>query len=211
MRSLYRHIVTHDLLRIDDADQLRADGSIPDWVEKSLAFASFVVVRRAPSLNGLVPVGVRGRTRGQRFAAFVSHNSIRERITPEEITEKRSWKYNRLRETSFAMALEYIEATLVTSTLTWGPIGSVGFELASGAPTVGLCSDLDLLIRMESPLNCKSARQLSLRLAEVPVRVDVQLETPSGAIALAEYARGEPSVMLRTCDGPRLVSNPCRS
>lgn len=203
--------MTHDLLRIDDADQLRADGPVPDWVEKSLAFASFVVVRRAPSLNGLVPVGVRGRTRGQRFAAFVSHNSVRERITPEEIAEKRSWKYNRLRETPFAMALEYIEATLATSALTWGPIGSVGFELASGVPTVGVCSDLDLLIRMESPLDCKSARQLSLRLAEVPVRVDVQLETPSGAIALAEYARGEPSVMLRTYDGPRLVSNPCRS
>lgn len=109
------------------------------------------------------------------------------------------------------MALDYIEATLATSTYTWGPIGSVGFELASGAPTVGVCSDLDLLIRMERPLDCKSARQLSLRLAEVPVRVDVQLETPSGAIALAEYARGEPSVMLRTYDGPRLVSNPCRS
>ena len=211
MRGLYTHIVTHDLLRIDDTDQLRADGPIPDWVENSLAFASFVVVRRVRSSNGLVPVGVRGRARSQRFAAFVSRNSIRERITPAEIAEKRGWKCNRLSGTSFAMALDYIEATLATSTHTWGPIGSVGFELASGASTVGFNSDLDLLIRMENFLDSKSARQLSLRLAEVPVRVDVQLETPSGAIALAEYARCEASVMLRTCDGPRLVSNPCRS
>lgn len=202
--------MTHDLLRIDDADHLRTDGPVPDWVENSLAFASFVVVRRVRSLNGLVPVGVRGHTRSQRFAAFVSHNSIRERITPEEIVEKRGWKYNRLRGSAFAMALDYIEATFVSSSYTWGPIGSVGFELASGAPTVGFNSDLDLLIRTETLPDCKFSRQLSLHLAELPIRVDVQLETPSGAIALAEYARCEASVMLRTRDGPRLVTNPCR-
>lgn len=210
MRSPYRHIVTHDLLRIEDADQLRADGPVPDWVEKSLAFASFVVVRRVRSSNGLVPVGVRGRTRSQRFAAFVSHDSIRERIAPEEIAGRRGWKYDRLKGTPFATALDYIESTLVSSEYTWGPIGSVGFELASGAPAVGVSSDLDLLIRMETLPDSKFARQLSLRLAEVPVRVDVQLETPSGAFALAEYARSEESLMLRTCDGPRLVSHPCR-
>src|SRR5579864_8890708 len=118
MRSLYRHIVTHDLLRIDDSDQLRAECPVPDWVEQSLSFASFVVVRRVRSLSGLVPVGVRGRTRSQRFAAFVSHNSIRERITPEEIAERRGWKYNRLRGTPFAVALDYIETILVSSEYT---------------------------------------------------------------------------------------------
>jgi phosphoribosyl-dephospho-CoA transferase len=45
-------------------------------------------------------------------------------------------------------------------------------------------------------------------LRRLPVRVDVQIETPSGAIALAEYAANLARVALRTQFGPRLVENP---
>jgi phosphoribosyl-dephospho-CoA transferase len=203
-----RHAAPHDLLRIEGADQLLSNDPVPDWVRESLALAPLVVVRRGRSLNGFIPVGVRGPTRSKRFAAFISPNSIREHITPEEIAEKRGWRHGRLKELSFAAALDHIESALFTPVYVWGPIGSVAFELASGVPVVSISSDLDLLIRVDNPLDCKSARRLLLRLLVVPKCLDVQLETPSGAIALAEFARCEARLVLRTCDGPRLVSNP---
>jgi|HubBroStandDraft_6_1064221.scaffolds.fasta_scaffold185416_2 phosphoribosyl-dephospho-CoA transferase len=185
-----------------------SDYPVPDWVRDSLALAPLVVVRRMRSVNGLIPVGVRGPARNKRFAAFISPDSIREHITPEEIAKKRRWRRGRLKQLSFAAALDQIESRLSTPAYIWGPIGSVAYELASGATAVSPNSDLDLLIRMYTPMDCKSARRLLLRLLVVPKCVDVQIETPFGAIALAEYARCEAQLLLRTCDGPRLVSNP---
>ena len=45
-------------------------------------------------------------------------------------------------------------------------------------------------------------------MSKLPVRIDVLLETPAGAVALAEYARGKSVVMLRSPQGPRLVADP---
>lgn len=208
MHWVDRHAAPHDLLRIEGVDQLMSNDPVPDWVRESLVLAPLVVVRRARSLNGLIPVGVRGSTRSKRFAAFISPNSIREHITPEEIAEKRGWRHGRLRESSFAAALDHIESALLTPVYVWGPIGSVAFELASGVPVVSNSSDLDLLIRVDKPMDCKSASRLLSRLLAVLKCVDVQLETASGAISLAEFARCEARLVLRTCDGPRLVPNP---
>jgi hypothetical protein len=55
------------------------------------------------------------------------------------------------------------------------------------------------------------ARHLAARLESLQARVDVQLETVEGALALAEVARGEPCVLLRTDSGPRLVPWPLTS
>jgi phosphoribosyl-dephospho-CoA transferase len=181
---------------------------VPDWVRASLALAPLVVVRRVRALNGLIPVGVRGPTRTERFAAFISPGSIREHLTPEQIAKSRLWRHSRLQEMSFAGALDHIESVFSAEAYGWGPTGSVGFELASGVRFAKASSDLDLLVRVENPVDCKSAHRLLSRLSVVPVRVDVQIETPSGAIALAEYARCETRLLLRTCDGLRLVSNP---
>jgi phosphoribosyl-dephospho-CoA transferase len=53
-----------------------------------------------------------------------------------------------------------------------------------------------------------TARVLLARLSSLPVRVDIQVETPFGAFALLEYVRETSCVMLRTPDGPRLVRDP---
>ena len=45
-------------------------------------------------------------------------------------------------------------------------------------------------------------------LDEAPGRVDLQLETPQGAVALREWAGEAPRVLLKTQDGPLLVSDP---
>jgi phosphoribosyl-dephospho-CoA transferase len=91
--------------------------------------------------------------------------------------------------------------------LAWGPTGSVGFELATGAAVAGPASDLDVVVRAPEPWSFARARELADDLARLPVRVDTQLDTPSGAIALAEYACGG-RVLLRTPDGPKLTNDP---
>jgi len=91
--------------------------------------------------------------------------------------------------------------------LAWGPTGSVGFELATGTAVAGPASDLDVVIRAPELWSLARARELADDLARLPVRVDMQLDTPSGAVALAEYARGG-RVLLRTPDGPKLVNDP---
>ena len=53
----------------------------------------------------------------------------------------------------------------------------------------------------------KTAELLAL-LDRALCRVDLQLETPAGAIALREWAGPAPQVLLKTAHGPRLVSDP---
>jgi phosphoribosyl-dephospho-CoA transferase len=88
----------------------------------------------------------------------------------------------------------------------------VGFELATTQPTVTSTSDLDVLIRVPSPLSREYARALRERLAEVErdlgLHIDAQLETPAGGVALMEWAQDKPRVMARSVCGPRLVDDP---
>ena len=74
-------------------------------------------------------------------------------------------------------------------------------------------SDLDLVVEL-ARLALIASRAVSLwnALAALPVRIDVLLETPRGAVALSEYARARAgdnhrSFVLRTPTGPRLVGS----
>jgi phosphoribosyl-dephospho-CoA transferase len=93
--------------------------------------------------------------------------------------------------------------------LPWGPGGSLGFELATGVPTAHPASDLDLVVRADEPVSADTAAGLLEALRRLPARTDALLETPHGAVALAEYAH-HPSgpVLLRTGNGPRLTADP---
>ena len=86
-----------------------------------------------------------------------------------------------------------------------------GFELASGAATATAASDLDLLLQAPLPLPRELAHALYERLAGLPVRADLLLETPRGALALAEYVAGRAPFGLRTLTGPHLVHDPWRT
>jgi phosphoribosyl-dephospho-CoA transferase len=200
----------HDLLRLRDPRDLVHRVPTPPWVCEALLLAPWVVVRRAPFENELIPVGVRGRNRNERFAAFVRAESIVQCAKPEGFASGQSWRTAPRGEELPAMrALPPIHATLRKLDLAWGPIGSVGFELASGFPAANFDSDLDLLIRVEDTVIPRPmAEDLVGFMEGVGVRVDVQLETTAGAIALAEYARSVPELLLRTLNGPRLIRHP---
>jgi phosphoribosyl-dephospho-CoA transferase len=209
MDRLIPSLSAHDLLRISGGGALICLEQPPLWVDSSLRRAPFVVVRRAASLNGMIPVGVRGSSRKQRFAAYLAPQSVVQQIAPERLTKVLGLlSIGRFREIPALTALANIEARLAKFSLAHGPTGSIGFELASGLATATSASDLDLLIRAPERLPIQSARDLMTRLGELPCRIDVQLETPYGAVSLAEYVRGERLLLLRQSGGPVLVADP---
>ncbi|PTM56853.1 phosphoribosyl-dephospho-CoA transferase [Desmospora activa DSM 45169] len=197
----------HYLLRLGKAKDLVTDVTPPEWVGESLCIAPWVVVRRAPVKNGLIPVGVRGKERKQRFAAYLPPGLVQEQISPERLAVARDWqKMRRSRFQQAIAALDVVKAIMERVSLSWGPVGSVGFELATGVPVVKPTSDLDLILRTPDEIPYETAHWLVRALEVVPVRVDVQIETAIGAVALTEYAGEGEKILLRTMNGPVLIT-----
>ncbi|MBB4941670.1 phosphoribosyl-dephospho-CoA transferase [Streptosporangium album] len=193
----------HDLLWLTGAAAL--EDTLPDWASASLAACPWGVVRRASHPAGFIPVGVRGPERWQRHAALVPTDTVTRSVPPEELKERRP-RLPRLATALSAIALRL--ATELEGDTAWGPIGSVGFELATGQPTTHPGSDLDLLIRTPRRLERARAARLVTAFATLPSTVDCQLETPSGGVGLTEWARPDGPVMARTDHGPELVNDP---
>jgi phosphoribosyl-dephospho-CoA transferase len=200
----------HDLLRLTSGAGLRHEESVPAWVPTSLARTSWVVVRRARAPAGLIPVGVRGSTRAERFAALLAPDAVAARVTPEDLVAERVWHHMpRARRLGPLRVLDAVDELFASFGLVWGPTGSVGFELATGVAAAGTASDLDVVVRAPEPWPLESAREIADHLSRMPPRVDAQLDTPGGAVMLAEYAHSD-RVLLRTPDGPSLTWDPWR-
>lgn len=200
-------LLPHDLLELGSPGALVWAEPPPAWVGASLARAPFVVVRRAARRGALVPVGVRGERREERFAAWLAAERALRCVRPEDLAAARR-PGGRAPPCPALDALDAVAALLGLHGLRWGPVGGVGFELATGVPCTTPASDLDVVIRAPAALDRSCARRLHGALAALPVRVDVQLEAPGGAVALAEYAGAARRVVLRTLDGPRLCADP---
>ncbi len=192
----------HDLLWGMHPAQL--DAGAPDWAREVLAAGLPVVVRRGPAPQGQVAVGVRGRGREQRHATWMPLAAIRRRVAPEQLTGggagQDAWPALR--------ALARLAPQLDALGLAWGVTGSAGYQLATGAQVLHANSDLDLLLRAPQPLEREAAAELLALLDRALCRVDMQLETPAGAIALREWAGPAPQVLLKAEQGPRLVADP---
>jgi len=198
----------HDLIQLDPKDVISFTAK-PEWLHRSLETAPFVVVRRAPIMGDLVPIGIRGDKRNQRFAAFIPFDKIILQITPEQLAEQKGWRKHPRSSCIAALGcLEWVDSLFSEKKLAWGPTGSVGFELASGVAGAKPTSDLDLVVRVPAPLDRSIAKALDHDLSQAAVHIDVQLDTPGGIISLSEYSRGESPLLVRTENGPALVRNP---
>ncbi|MNC62926.1 Phosphoribosyl-dephospho-CoA transferase [compost metagenome] len=89
--------------------------------------------------------------------------------------------------------------------------GSAGFELASGIAALHQGSDLDLILRTPLPLSRERAADILDLLASNACAVDMQLQTPFGAVALREWAGSSRRVLLKCAEGARLVLDPWRA
>lgn len=201
----------HSLLRLSSASALEWESDAPQWAPTSLRRAPFVVMRRPLPRPDSFPVGIRGAARSQRAAAWAAPGAVQECITPQMLAAQRAWRQRR----SFAItpavaALEETAAIFDGHGMAgrWGPAGSVGFELASGVCATTPNSDLDIVLAAAASWARADAARLQAELSALKVRIDVLLETPNGAVALAEYANSAGTILLRSPQGPRLARDP---
>lgn len=204
----------HDLLRLRRLPSF--DGE-PDWVRDAFARAPFAVVRRAPVADGFVAIGLRGTGRAQRYGTWVNAEDIEAILTPEALAQRMPVAERRpLPAFAAWMALTTLSdaapGALSLSRFNWGPTGSVGFELATQVATVTESSDLDVLIRTPHRLSQHTATllldELQVHAQRAGIRIDAQLDTPAGGVALIEWAAGKSRVMARHAQGPRLIADP---
>ncbi|KIP97468.1 MULTISPECIES: malonate decarboxylase holo-ACP synthase [Pseudomonas] len=193
--------LAHDLLWGMTPAQLPADA--PAWAVEVLAAGQPVVVRRALSAAGFVAVGVRGALREQRLAAFMPVDSIARRVSPEALCHVDS-----PRDLPVMQALTQLRPLLDDCGWVWGVSGSVGFELASGFAAMHAASDLDLILRTPQMIRRDQARELVDLFDQAVCRVDAQLQTPFGAVALREWASDSARVLLKTAHHACLVMDP---
>lgn len=202
-------INVHDLLRIGHSSELRSEYPIPAWVHESIARTKWVVKRRNDIKEGLVPIGVRGKFRHERFAACIPFSSIEEIRTPVELVDLANRRMASRKESIPVFAvLEDIDSYYRELGIRWGPTGSLGYELASGYPAAHFDSDLDIAIYAQQPVEYKTAALWSRFHQKLSVRIDALLETPMGACSLTEFINSTDRLLLRTKKGPRMVSCP---
>ncbi|MDG9884255.1 malonate decarboxylase holo-ACP synthase [Pseudomonas sp. GD04058] len=197
MNSTFR---AHDLLWGMPPAQLPEDA--PNWARQVLGAGLPVVVRRASGEAGSVPVGVRGDQRARRLAAWMTTAAVRCRRRPEDL------RLNGPADLPALVALHQVTPILDGTGLDWGPTGGVAYQLATGLTVLHADSDLDLLLRTPTPISRGEARSLGQALKAMACRIDLQLETPNGAVALAEWVTDSTKVLLKHRDGARLVSDP---
>ncbi|WP_248730945.1 malonate decarboxylase holo-ACP synthase [Pseudomonas sp. MWU13-2517] len=189
----------HDLLWGMTPAHLPVDA--PTWVRDAISAGHPVVVRRAITEPDAVAVGVRGRLREQRFATVMPRQSVQRRVTPQALRDVRS-----SRDLPALRALDQLRPSLAS--WDWGVSGSAGFELATGIEALHAQSDLDLILRTPEPFDRNDARSLLALLDTAVCAVDLQLQTPFGAVALREWAGPSRRVLLKTASGAHLVFNP---
>ena len=191
----------HDLLWGMTPAQLPADA--PDWARQVVDAGQPVVVRRAVVSSDQIAVGLRGTSRNQRYAAVMPASAVLRRVRPEQLVEQLP-----AAELPALCALAQLKPAFDALGLCWGVTGSVGYQLATGLPTAHADSDLDLLLRTSIELPRHKARSLLGLLDRAACRVDLQLETPAGAVALREWAGSSARVLLKSAAGACLVENP---
>lgn len=206
----------HDLVRVAATAALRdcsADAPRPEWVEATLRGpgGGWAVVRRSAADPHSVSVGIRGDTRSKRWPAIVTASDIMDRVTPESVPRSPLAARSGLRPfLALRRVAEILDEYFPGA---WGTTGSLAFELVTGAEVARNGSDIDIVILTPHPLDRIAAVEALARLrSATDVHVDLQLETPLGAVALDEWLReaGLHPVALRTSDGPRLVLDPWR-
>jgi len=190
----------HDLLRLSAAHRPPPD--VPAWAAAALNVTPWVVVRRSATESGLIPVGVRGTTRSERYAMEMEPSDVREVVAPEDLAHAAPG-----RDLAAMTTLQTVRPLLDGTGLAWGPTGSVGFELATGLHTATAESDLDLVVRVPGGLADVLPALAAVHdgLRHLAARVDCQVETDWGAVALAELIGDQSDVMVRTVRGPRLI------
>jgi phosphoribosyl-dephospho-CoA transferase len=197
----------HDLILLRTESAVISTQSDPACPYLNPNQRPWVVVRRGRIADGLIPVGVRGAQRHERCARFTRLSDVAEALRPDQLRLRLAEDLRR--SLPAFRTLSYLESHLVGLDMSWGPGGSVGYELASGIPTVRTHSDLDLILFAPSKLDIVEAQDLWRMISSAPGKVDALVETPCCGFSLEEFATtSHREILLRTNEGRVLGSNP---
>lgn len=204
----------NDLLQFTSfQDLVLTENPLPGWAKDSLSETKTVVVRRGLINDNLIPVGIRGYERKQRFACYLNVAAIKKQYHPQYFIQHKSWaslSEDRQKLPPFR-ALQKIVPLL--SNFQWGIGGSLGYEMATGVKmvknTAQHVSDLDLLLYQTPTLNRSQARELLQKLNQSHVHADVQVVKGQNGFSLEEYAANRSKkTLVKTAAGPLLVVDP---
>lgn len=196
-------IKVHDIVQFESIDHLEKIIPIPDWVKDAPASKNYGVVRRMPITNQIVPIGLRGNTREQRFGTFIHERNIIQIITPNSLVER----MEQFKNERYFPTLNMIKEAFQQLNLVWGLTGSIGFEIATSIKVTTPNSDIDLCLYQEE-IQRELLLEIGNFLETLDTRVDVQVEIPSmGAFLLNDYLHNEESgFIVRTPFGPHLCT-----
>lgn len=204
----------NDLLQFTSLqDLVLTENPLPGWAKDSLSETKTVVVRRGLVSDNLIPVGIRGYERKQRFACYLNVAAIKKQYHPQYFIQHKSWESlseDRQKLPPF-QALQKIVPLL--SNFQWGIGGSLGYEMATGVKmvknTTEHVSDLDLLLYQTPTLNRSQAQELLQKLNQYHVHADVQVVKGQNGFSLEEYAANRSKkTLVKTAAGPLLVVDP---
>ena len=197
----------HDLILLRTASAVISTQGDPPCPYLNPNQRPWVVVRRGRISDGLIPVGVRGSQRHERCAGFTRFSEVMEIRRPDQL--RMLLAEDSRRALQAFRTLSYLETHLVGLDMTWGPGGSVGYELASGMQAVRDGSDLDFILFATKKLEITAAQDLWRMISSAPGKVDALVETPFCGFSLEEFVTASPrKILLRTSDGRILGSNP---
>ena len=198
-----KRIRAHDLVWISGDSHLYSL-SHPEWTRESLRRAPVVVVRREQAPPDFVAIGIRGSYREQRHAAMLPLCDVRACRTPEFLAAERGWLCGTTKISApFCKALSAVDEYCLKEELAWGPIGGVGYQLATRTAVTDVHSDLDVMIRCDGPPDRNQLRMFDEHLDRAPVRIDVLLEGPCGGVAMREYLSCA-DVLIKDSQGARI-------
>jgi phosphoribosyl-dephospho-CoA transferase len=198
----------HDLIWLAPGAPMRLSGwlsTLPAWAQARVLMTEPLVVRRGCAPKNHVAVGIRGATRGQRHGTVVPLSEVITCLRPPAL--RRCAPSAGRAGLPVMQAWEHLRAQ-VQVPYEWGPAGSCAFELATGTDRVTESSDLDLVLYAPTLIAREEAQALLATFHHPACRCDVQLDTPAGGVALAEWARGDTRVLLKTDQGPVLTEHP---
>lgn len=200
----------HDLVWVADWRAFETADGLPPWADAARRRGAPLVMRRARTGAGLLPVGLRGAARSERLAGVLRRAAVLRSASPEMLAlrARHGPALPYPEAAPVQAALERIAPLLERAGLPWGPTGSLGFALATGWPVLRAASDIDLLVRAAAPLNAAQAALLREAANAGPCRVDLQVDTGHGGFAFAEWARSGGRVLLKTDAGPFLTDDP---
>ena len=121
---------THDLLEIDAKRFISCHPRTPEWVVKNLHTTPFVVVRRGLATWPVIPVGVRGVDRNQRWAATCAFNLVKSILAPPQLL-RRSVPKSRENAIPAFRALNLMKERWRDLDYPWGPGGQYWFRACS--------------------------------------------------------------------------------